>query len=309
MKKEILNILCSIVIAASAVAGDEKEVTVTSSTEVTQKKAKSAQIERELSVQTAKGHGFSQTNQITVERTGDGSASWTAEKERVWNNGATATAETTGTVTKTEDGREWTATTSGTNAKGVEFTGERTGSVTKNEDGSRTIEVEYSRTNENGKTISGERELTVTRTEEGRSWEMEATRTGPRGTSEVTGSGTAQRTEDGVSWTAQREGTGPNGNQWERQTSGTAQRTEEGRQWNATTTRSNSAGQSRTVEREGTASRSRSGCSNTTCTRSASRARGSYGRSFTERKSVLSERKTRAKSRSRTTSRSRRRRK
>jgi hypothetical protein len=83
----------------------------------------------------------------------------------------TVESETTGTTTRTEDGRVWQRSTTGTvtGAQGVErdYQVERSGSVTHGEDGVTTRESTKTYTNEQGKQVTVEKSGTATKNADG----------------------------------------------------------------------------------------------------------------------------------------------
>ena len=114
----------------------------------------------------------------------------------------------------------------GTTGSGRSWTTERDKNVTKNEDGSVTVTKNKTKTLDNGKTVNVSKDRTYTKTDEGLSWDTNKTRTGPRGTSAMSGSGSAKKTSEGVSWNSTREGTGAKGRTWQSNTSGEKSKTE-----------------------------------------------------------------------------------
>jgi len=117
----------------------------------------------------------------------------------------TVESETTGTTTKTEDGREWQRSTTGTvtGSQGGErdYTVERSGSVTHGAEGVTTRESSQTYTNEQGKRVTVDKSGTATKNADGSvSYQGTKTVTHPSGESrsyETTGSSKVETEEDG----------------------------------------------------------------------------------------------------------------
>lgn len=82
-------------------------------------------------------------------------------------------------------------------------------------------------------------------------WTTESTRTGPRGTSSMTATGSASRAATGTQWNVGRQGVTAGGQTWQSDTQGSGQRTTNGYAWSSTTLGSNDAGHTWTTERDG----------------------------------------------------------
>ncbi len=117
----------------------------------------------------------------------------------------TVESETTGTTTKTEDGRTWQRSTTGTvtGRQGEEhgYGVERSGSVAHGDDGVTTRESSKTYTNEQGKQVTVEKSGTATKNADGSvSYQGTRTVTSPNGesrSSETTGSSKVTTGEDG----------------------------------------------------------------------------------------------------------------
>lgn len=160
---------------------------------------------------------------------------------------------TTGAGERTDNGWQWEATTEGSTDSGRTWTTDHQGSRVKNGDGAISVERDSVTTLGNGKQITSDFDRQITKTDDGRTWETEAQRTGPRGTSTMSGSGEAHRTDSGVEWTADREGTNARGKSWTSSTTGEGQRTDDGREWSSTTEGQGAGGHEWTTDREGSA--------------------------------------------------------
>ena len=171
----------------------------------------------------------------TTTRTGEregGRARWTAQHQR-----GERTAVTEGEGRRTENGRAWRSETTFTDRKGETRTLVTNGTATRtvSYDGYPVIHRQWTRVRDDGTTVTGSSETLVTPGPNGRSWETTGSRTGPRDTTDFTGSGTSTRTENGSTWRATRQATDSNGREWTSQTTGTSTRTENGRRWTSET--------------------------------------------------------------------------
>ena len=123
----------------------------------------------------------------------------------------TVGSETTGTTTKTEDGRTWTRSTTGTatGAQGVErdYTIEGSGSVEHGDGGVTARESTKTYTNEQGKQVTVEKSGTATKNADGSvAYQGTRTVTNPNGETrsyDTTGTSKVTTAEDG---TRTREG-------------------------------------------------------------------------------------------------------
>jgi hypothetical protein len=163
-----------------------------------------------------------------------GQGAWRTE-----HRGEGRQAETVGQSQRAEQERRWSSTTTATRRNGKTVTTQTEGVATRTTDyeGNPVIQREWTRTCENGHVVTGRSETRVEKTENGRSWTSTGSRSGPRGTQEFTGSGSAVRTENGSTWQATRQGSGPEGRGWTEQAQGSSTRTETGRTFERTATR------------------------------------------------------------------------
>lgn len=185
----------------------------------------------------------------------------------------TIESETTGTTTKTEDGRVWQRSTTGTvtGAQGVEhdYQVDRSGSVARGDDGVTTRESTKTYSNEPGKQVTVEKSGTATQNADGSvSYQGTRTVTNPNGETrsfETTGSTKVTTAEDG---TRTREGSHTTTNTEtgrsrtvENKTSVTP--TETGKTFTSDRKVQNSAGGSRTSHTEGQLTRNGDGTGST----------------------------------------------
>jgi hypothetical protein len=151
-------------------------------------------------------------------------------------DGNTVNREThsSGTVTKTENGRLWDADISGSNSKGSSWSGDAHGEVVR-DDGTRTITKESTVTRDDGSVVERERESVWTKTEDGWTIESEGSKTTDNGTSIFSGNATVTSNGDGTrTLEGEREGTRANGVDWESTVNGTSRKTEDGREFERT---------------------------------------------------------------------------
>ena len=186
----------------------------------------------------------------------------------------TVESETTGTTTKTEDGRTWQRSTTGTvtGAQGGEhdYTVERSGSVVHGDDGLTTRESTQTYTNEQGKQVSIEKSGTATKNADGSvSYQGTRTVTQPGGETrsfETTGSSKVTTAEDG-SRTREGSHTTTNtetGRSRTVENSTTKTPTENGKTWTNERKVENSAGGSHSSHTEGQVTRNGDGTGSST---------------------------------------------
>lgn len=194
-------------------------------------------------------HTGSSTASGTVTKTGQG-VSWETERQGVADGDKNWQSTTTGSGSKTDTGHEWSSTTKGSTEDGKEWTAEREGERIKNEDGTVTINRDATKTLADGTVLNKESQTVVTRTEDGKTWETTGTKTGPKGTATMSGSGSAVKTDQGVDVNISRQGTTAGGKTWESTTTGSGTKTDTGRKWNSTTAGSTEGGKTWKTTRE-----------------------------------------------------------
>lgn len=166
---------------------------------------------------------------------------------------------TTGEKTKTDTGARWETTTQGTTEGGHSWTTEGEATKTVNPDGPVTIERDATKTLDSGAVITKSADTTITKTDSGATWVTEGTKTGPRGTATMSGSGSALKTGGGVEVNASHSGTTAGGQDWQATTVGTGSRAGTGAKWNSTTAGSTEAGKTWKTDRQGEYNKSWSG--------------------------------------------------
>lgn len=207
----------------------------------------------------------------------------------------TIESETTGTTTKTEDGRVWQRSTTGTvtGAQGVErdYGVVGSGSVTHGDDGVTARESTKSYTNEQGKQVTVEKSGTATKNADGSvSYQGTRTVTNPDGETrsyETTGSSKTTTAEDG---TRTREGSHTTtntetGRSRTVENSSTVTPTENGKTFTNDRKVENSAGGSHSSHTEGQATRNGDGTRSTSShtDRQGTTARGKTWSGSTDR--------------------------
>lgn len=200
-------------------------------------------------------HTGSSTAIGTVTRTGEGS-SWEADRQGIVDGDKKWESTTTGSGSKTADGYEKSSTTKGTTESGKDWTTTREVEAVKNADGTMIINRDATKTLEDGKTITRDSQTVVTKTEDGKTWETTGTRTGPKGTATMKGSGSAVKSDEGVSVNINRQGTTAAGKTWDSTTTGSGTKTDTGRKWNSTTVGSTEGGKTWKATRECEANKS-----------------------------------------------------
>lgn len=195
-------------------------------------------------------HTGSSTATGTVTKTREG-VSWETERQGAVDGDKKWQSTTTGAGNKTDTGYEWSSTTKGATESGKDWTTTRDAEAVKNADGTVTINRDATKTFEDGKTVTRESQTVVTKTEDGATWETTGTRTGPKGSGTMSGSGSAVKTEEGVNVNINRQGTTAGGKTWESTTTGSGAKTDTGRKWNSTTAGSTEGGKTWKTTREG----------------------------------------------------------
>lgn len=194
-------------------------------------------------------HSGSSTASGTATRTDEG-VSWEAERQGTVDGDKKWQSTTTGSGSKTDTGYERSSTTKGSTESGKEWTTERDVEAVKNDDGTMTINRDAAKTFDDGTIIKRESQTVVTKTEDGKTWETTGTKTGPKGTATMSGSGSAVKIDDGVDVKINRKGTTAGSKTWESTTTGSGTKTGTGKKWNSTTAGSTEGGKTWKTTRE-----------------------------------------------------------
>lgn len=160
---------------------------------------------------TTGSQGASSTVQRQGRSDGQGGFASSADRTTILPDGRAITghSETTGSVTRTAEGRTVHAETTGSSSRGNEWTAVTDKEVTRNGDGTSSVDRTTTITGDQGRTVTHQSEGTVRREGDGQwSWERDGRATGPGGRSaEGHAEGQAARTGRGQ-WSGSRQGGG-----------------------------------------------------------------------------------------------------